>query len=250
MHKITLVLLGGLLVFWSAGVGAQMMLDAKPEAKGGNPVGTWKADSTALQIYVAPALLNFVDSLSVVGSVSGTLELDEDEMFDADYTISSHARVSATFLGAPIKIDTVFVVKNQHEGAYQLDETSLILEPDVPDTMIVPPDTLGYSVEGDTLRLIQEVPLGTYTATLAMLSIPPPLSVVNMLRVEEDVSAGLTGDFDGNGKVDFDDFVAFATNFGKRSGDAGFDPKYDLNGNGAVDFPDFVDFARQFGTSA
>ncbi len=247
MHKITLVLLGGLLVFWSAGAGAQM-LNAKPEAKGGNPVGTWKADSTALQIYVAPALLALVDSLSVSGSVSGTLELDEDEMFDADYAISSQAWVSVGFLG----IDTLLVIKseNQHEGTYQLDETSLILEPDVPDTMIVPPDTLGYSVDGDTLRLIQEVPLGVYTATLLSFGLPPPLSVVNMLRVEEDVSAGLTGDFDGNGKVDFDDFVAFATNFGKRSGDAGFDPKYDLNGNGAVDFPDFVDFARQFGTSA
>ncbi len=56
MHKITLVLLGGLLAFWSTGAGAQM-LDAKPEAKGGNPVGTWKADSTALQIYVVPALM-------------------------------------------------------------------------------------------------------------------------------------------------------------------------------------------------
>ncbi len=73
---------------------------------------------------------------------------------------------------------------------------------------------------------------------------------MNMLRVEEDVSAGLTGDFNGDGKVDFTDFVAFATNFGKGSEDAGFDPKYDLNGNGAVDFPDFVNFAQQFGKSA
>jgi hypothetical protein len=150
-------------------------------------------------------------------------------------------------LGAPIKIDTTFVVKNQNEGTYRLEETSLILEL---DTTLVIRDTLGYSVEGDTLRLIQEVPLGTYTALLSTLRIPLPIAVVNMLRVEEDVSAGLTGDFNGDGKVDFTDFVAFATNFGKGSEDAGFDPKYDLNGNGAVDFPDFVNFAQQFGKSA
>ncbi len=247
MHKITLVLLGGLLAFWSTGAGAQM-LDAKPEAKGGNPVGTWKADSTALPIYVAPAVMVLADSLSVSGSVSGTLELDEDGMFDADYTIK--AKVSATLMGASIKLDSIFVVKNQNEGTYRLEETSLILEPDAPDTMIVPPDTLGYSVEGDTLRLIQEVPLGTYADLFASMRFPLPIAVVNMLRVEEDVSAGLTGDFNGDGKVDFTDFVAFATNFGKGSEDAGFDPKYDLNGNGAVDFPDFVNFAQQFGKSA
>ncbi len=33
--------------------------------------------------------------------------------------------------------------------------------------MIVIRDTLGYSVEGDTLRLIQEVPLGTYADLFA-----------------------------------------------------------------------------------
>ncbi len=90
-------------------------------------------------------------------------------MFDADYTISSKAKGSVTGLGAPIKIDTVFVVKNQNEGTYRLEETSLILELDTPDTMIVIRDTLGYSVEGDTLRLIQEVPLGTYAALLSTL---------------------------------------------------------------------------------
>ncbi|MBT5831863.1 MAG: hypothetical protein HOH77_16885 [Candidatus Latescibacteria bacterium] len=49
-----------------------------------------------------------------------------------------------------------------------------------------------------------------------------------------------TADFDGNGKVDFADFLSFASAFGST------DTHRDLNGNGRVDFPDFLVFATQF----
>jgi hypothetical protein len=48
--------------------------------------------------------------------------------------------------------------------------------------------------------------------------------------------------------VDFDDFVVFATGFGKRRGQAGYDVRLDLDGDGAVAFGDFVRFAKAFGT--
>lgn len=51
-----------------------------------------------------------------------------------------------------------------------------------------------------------------------------------------------TADFNRDGKVDFDDFVAFARGFGKS------DPTFDLDGDGRVGFSDFVAFARAFGT--
>ena len=57
----------------------------------------------------------------------------------------------------------------------------------------------------------------------------------------EDRSPPLTGDFDMNGRVDFDDFFLFADAFG------GTDPRFDLNGNGRVDFDDFFLFADNFG---
>ena len=59
-----------------------------------------------------------------------------------------------------------------------------------------------------------------------------------------------TGDFDGNGLVDFDDFFLFADNFGKSSTDPGFDPGFDLNMSGVVDFDDFFVFADNFGKSS
>lgn len=54
----------------------------------------------------------------------------------------------------------------------------------------------------------------------------------------------LAGDFDGNGRVDFDDFFLFADGFG------GTNPMYDLNNSGAVDFDDFFIFADTFGKEA
>ena len=56
-------------------------------------------------------------------------------------------------------------------------------------------------------------------------------------------------DFNGDGEVNFADFIAFARGFGKTDQDADFDARLDLNNNGEVDFQDFVLFARQFGVS-
>ena len=56
-----------------------------------------------------------------------------------------------------------------------------------------------------------------------------------------------TPDLNGNGVVDFPDFIAFASAFGSSEGAANFNAKADLNGNGAIDFPDFLVFAQQFG---
>ena len=58
------------------------------------------------------------------------------------------------------------------------------------------------------------------------------------------VVAGLPGDFDGSGAVDFDDFFLFADGFGST------DSTFDLNGDGEVGFDDFFIFADNFGKGA
>ena len=60
----------------------------------------------------------------------------------------------------------------------------------------------------------------------------------------------LPGDFDGNGAVDFQDFLLFVAQFGKSSSDDGFDARMDLDGNGAVDFQDFLRFVAAFGSKS
>jgi DNA-binding beta-propeller fold protein YncE len=57
----------------------------------------------------------------------------------------------------------------------------------------------------------------------------------------------IASDFDESGRVDFADFLAFAENFGRSTGQEGFDSKFDLDGSNSVDFGDFLVFAANFG---
>lgn len=72
-----------------------------------------------------------------------------------------------------------------------------------------------------------------------------PPSQIAFLGTESAV----TGDFNGDGIVSFPDFLAFANAFGKKTGENGFEAKFDLNGNGAIDFPDFLIFVPAFNLS-
>ena len=55
-----------------------------------------------------------------------------------------------------------------------------------------------------------------------------------------------TPDFNGDGTVDFSDFLEFVAQFGLRQGDPGYDAKYDLDGDGAIEFDDFLTFVNAF----
>lgn len=52
-------------------------------------------------------------------------------------------------------------------------------------------------------------------------------------------------DFNGDGTVNFADFVMFSNAFNQSSG--GDNEKFDKNGDGTVNFPDFVEFSNRFG---
>ncbi len=93
----------------------------------------------------------------------------------------------------------------------------------------------------------------------------PREAMTRSVNVVLQVAAPPSPDFDGNGVVDFPDFVLFAGAFGYREGDdlparlpvrstqtdsaqAGkYEAKYDLNGDGEIEFGDFVIFAGSFG---
>ena len=53
-------------------------------------------------------------------------------------------------------------------------------------------------------------------------------------------------DFDGNGVVDFADFLLFVGQFGTRQGDGRYEAQYDLDGDGAIGFGDFLIFVSNF----
>ena len=66
------------------------------------------------------------------------------------------------------------------------------------------------------------------------------------VRVELQFQA-VTSDFDGDGVVNFADFLAFAGQFGARQGDGRYEAKYDLDSDGAIGFGDFLLFSSSFG---
>ena len=57
------------------------------------------------------------------------------------------------------------------------------------------------------------------------------------------------GDFDGNGRVDFADFLAFTGAFGARSGDAKYNAVMDMDGSGTIDSLDLLALAGVYGTT-
>ena len=63
-------------------------------------------------------------------------------------------------------------------------------------------------------------------------------------------SSPSSSDFDGNGVVDFSDFLLFVTAFGSRAGQDRYDAKYDLDGNGEIVFDDFLLFVDSFAASS
>ncbi|MDA0748963.1 MAG: hypothetical protein O2954_20790, partial [bacterium] len=61
------------------------------------------------------------------------------------------------------------------------------------------------------------------------------------------IGKALKGDFNGDGRVSFGDFVLFAGAYGKTLNTPGFEATYDLNSNETVDFSDFVIFVQYYG---
>jgi hypothetical protein len=65
--------------------------------------------------------------------------------------------------------------------------------------------------------------------------------VYSVATITSELMVTLSGDFNGDGKVDFSDFFSFADAFG------GNDPFYDLDDDGSVGFSDFFILADNFG---
>ena len=56
-----------------------------------------------------------------------------------------------------------------------------------------------------------------------------------------------TPDFDGNGRVNFADFMALASKMGSVQGRGSYEVKYDLDGDGVIGMGDFRILTSQFG---
>ena len=69
-------------------------------------------------------------------------------------------------------------------------------------------------------------------------------------RIAFNATTARTPDFDGNGAVDFFDFLAFVGQYDTRQGDGRYQVKYDLNSDGAIDFQDFLIFVSSYDSNS
>ena len=246
MYKVACLVAMGVLVLLVV-PGEAQMLSEKPDLDGGDPIGIWKAEGVPIRAFADPKLLAIVSSLSFGGTVTGELTMDGSGAYEADYIVN--VEVSFTLLGSSQQIGIADTTHD--EGDYQIQDNSLIFDRSA--TPVVR-DTLGFTVEQDTLRLIVAAPLGTFEAIVGSLvpDAEPPVAVIRMHKEgdPETPSGPITADFTGDDKVDFLDFLKFATHFGTADGDAGYEAIYDLTGDDKVDFLDFLEFAKQYGRKA
>ncbi|MCE2438398.1 MAG: PD40 domain-containing protein [Candidatus Latescibacteria bacterium] len=152
--------------------------------------------------------------------------------------VSGDGQHAAT--GAELSRPLVVEVRDQYDSPL----------PDVPVTFTV---TAGDGTFGDKLTSERAMTDANGRAQV-FLTLGPvfgPNNVSVSLSGRERVAFHAEGvpdtDFDGNGTVDFSDFVQFAAVFGLGESDAGYEARYDLDGDGAIGFGDFLIFANAFG---
>lgn len=115
--------------------------------------------------------------------------------------------------------------------------------------LLVPVDADGNA--SFTFTLYYPVPVGQFiSATASVVGLPSPgqnLAPVlfGTSEFSADVKVGLMGDVNGDGRVDFEDLLILARNYGK----AGTPNQGDLDDDGKIDFDDLVLLTRNYGKS-
>jgi hypothetical protein len=108
---------------------------------------------------------------------------------------------------------------------------------DVPGlTLADTPVTIAPGETSSVVLSVSQEAEGAVSGTLTFFSNDPVNSQISLDITATGVIilADARADFDGDGDVDFSDFLGFAGSFGKS------DPIYDIDASGLVDFTDFL----------
>ena len=107
-----------------------------------------------------------------------------------------------------------------------------------------PPDGLTFDNE---TRVLSGTPIKTMAETEYTLTVLDADGDTATLTFTLDVQLP-SPDFNGDGQVNFADFVIFAGKFGTQRGQDRYDARCDLNGDGQIGFDDFLIFSQRFGS--
>ena len=257
MLRNCVLLMMAFITFGQANAG---VLPETPKPQGGDIVGSWVAEKIGINVYVPAGLVEAVKPLTVEGEINGTITFGSDGSVQSDYKTVTN--VSAVLL---VSLTVAVHDTSQYTGNYTVasDTHALTITRENED-----PLNYTYTATADSLQIIRPLLLDELLQSLSeavrplamgALSqhVPPDDPIKTVITFAKATDAGtpgtpsmLLGDFDGNGAVEFPDFLLFVTQFGKSSSDDGFDARMDLDGNGAVEFPDFLLLVAAFGSKS
>ncbi len=94
---------------------------------------------------------------------------------------------------------------------------------------------------------ISDLMVGDTVSIIGIQISDSPTLVQALIVMRQASSQTRSADLNGDGDVDFSDFLLFVAAFGKSEGEAGYNAAADLDGDGMIDFQDFLLFANAFG---
>ena len=192
---------------------------------------------------------------STEGTFSGNITISSNDPDRAKHTVSVSVIVQAApapvlVVGAPAidfgSIDAektaqqIFTITNT--GTADLEITGI--ESDVPGLTF---DPVMFTLSPDssaTITITFPRPMeGEFSGSVNILSNDPDRAklMLTISGVVQPLSVEAKSDFDGNGVIEFADFLLFVSAFGSS------ESQFDIDGNGSVDFPDFLMFVSVFG---
>ncbi len=192
---------------------------------------------------------------STEGTFSGLITISSNDPDRAKHTLSISVIVQAApapvlVVGAPAidfgsidaekTVQQTFTITNT--GTAPLEITGI--ESDVSGLTF---DPVMFTLSPDssaTITITFPKPMeGTFSGNITILSNDPDRAThtLSVSGVVQPLSVEAKSDFDGNGVIEFADFLLFVSAFGSS------EAQYDIDRNGAVDFPDFLLFVSVFG---
>ena len=88
---------------------------------------------------------------------------------------------------------------------------------------------------------------GNYTISAVASTVSDELNTDNNIRSDGTVRIKMLGDCDGDGDVDYNDFIVLAGAYGSTIGQPAYRPEADFDQDGDVDYADFIVLAADYG---
>ena len=183
------------------------------------------------------SLIQVVDGASATGLQVMLEEITEPEILDI-------REVSVQSVNA--ETNSFFIQRNGQQVSVDVSQ-ALMINLDQKSVE----DILAIFFSGNVDDLVQLIfPITDLMPgdTVSILGLPISGTAIQaLIVVRQAPSQTRSADLDGDGDVDFSDFLLFTASFGTSAGVPGYNAAADLDGDGTVAFSDFLIFANAFG---